>query len=179
MILSSYGQFTCENFFGSNTVKKNLKKKNQYHLIILSHFNAECFLTIAKTFHVPVVRTLSCSLLPWSSHKFGNPINPAYMPNIFTDFSYRMSVFERTENALINLFHIYYNYLVGMNNDTKVAMKYFGELGSTLSTDILNDSLLLVNAHFSLNFPVPRVPNIIEVGGIHLKATKILPKVGD
>lgn len=43
---------------------------------------------------------------------------------------------------------------------------------------MLNDiSLLLVNTHYTMGYPRPFLPNIIEVAGMHMKPTKPLPQV--
>jgi glucuronosyltransferase len=55
--------------------------------------------------------------------------------------------------------------------------KHIGNDVPPLSVIARNTSLLLVNTHFSLNRPRPLVPGIVEVGGLHLKPPKKLPKV--
>lgn len=40
-----------------------------------------------------------------------------------------------------------------------------------------NTSLMLVNAHFSLNEAKPTVPGLIEIAGLHIKNPKPLPTV--
>lgn len=39
-------------------------------------------------------------------------------------------------------------------------------------------SLLLSNGHVSINRPKPNLPNVIQVGGMHSRKAKELPKVG-
>lgn len=53
----------------------------------------------------------------------------------------------------------------------------FGDDVRPLDEIAFNTSLLLVNAHFSMNEPKPIVPGLIEVGGLHIKTPKSLPKV--
>lgn len=178
VLLADVGRTACEIAFNTTLVKSFLEEDNHFDLAILSHFNTDCFVAVAKKLNIPVVRTLACNLLPWSYSRFGNPDNPAYIPNVFGTFSNKMSFSQKIENVIISLFYsAYYNYFVGVKNDEEVSMKYFGEYGASIRTDILNDSLLLMNTHYSVHFPIPLVPNIIEVGGIHLEVTKRLPKV--
>lgn len=169
LVLAEIGQLACEKGFSSQTVQDFLKGSHQFDLIIMEYFNSDCFLTIAKKFNVPIVRVHSCTLMPWTSTRYSNPNNPAYVPNNFMPFSDKMTFLERVENTLLNLFHsTYYNKYVVINSDKRVSMKYFGELGATMHSDVLNDSLLLVASHYSLNLPRPLVPSVIEVGGIHV-----------
>lgn len=176
-LLADIGNFGCEIAFRSDAVQTFLKENNKFDLAITEYFNTDCVLTLLKQLNVPIVRVHSCTLMPWTSQRYGNPTNPAYIPNIFLLHSNKMTFLERVENTLLHIFHtIYFNNIV-MKRDKRVSMKYFGELGVTLDQDVLNDSLLLVASHFSLNLPRPLVPNIIEVGGIHIGKPKSLPKV--
>ena len=58
-----------------------------------------------------------------------------------------------------------------------IAEKYF-QLDGKLLKKIENDvSLTLINSHFTLFGSRPLPPNIIEIGGINLKAVGLLPVV--
>lgn len=57
------------------------------------------------------------------------------------------------------------------------ARDKFGNDIKPLDVLAFNTSLLLVNAHFSLNEPKPTVPGLIEVGGLHIGNNKPLPSV--
>lgn len=178
LVLAEVGQMACETGFTSRAVQSFLKENNHFDVAIIEYFNSDCFVTVAKKYNIPVVRAHSSSLMPWSSDRYGNPTNPAYIPNNFMPFSNKMNFLERVENAVLSLLHsAYYNNFVVINRDRTVSTKYFGELGASMHSDVLNDSLLLTASHYSLNFPTPLVPNIIEVGGLHIGKPKKLPKV--
>lgn len=177
LLLGSYGSYDCEQVYSSEAVQNFLIENKHLDLAIISHFNTNCFLTLAKKYNIPVVRVLACGLLPWTDDRYANPNNPSFIPNNFLEYSDKMSFFERLENSLLVLFHnVYFNNLLA-KKDKEISTKYFGELGASLFDDMLNDSILLVNTHFSVNYPRPLVPNIIEVGGIHIGQPNVIHKV--
>lgn len=178
LFLGEFGQLTCDIGFNSTNVQAFLKEDNHFDLALVAHFNSDCFLALKKKYRIPVIRTLSCGLLPWSSYRYGIPYNTAYMPNIFLDFSEKMTFLQRVVNTVSTfVLSVFYNNLVVVKKDKIISMKYFGKSGALLEEDILNDSLLLVNAHHSVGFPIPLVPNVIEVGGVHVVKPKELTKV--
>nr|CAH7741476.1 unnamed protein product [Callosobruchus chinensis] len=131
---------------------------------------------LADIFNVPVIGLSSCTLMPWSSDRFANPIDTGYIPNNLLALSDRMSFLERVENTVVTTLHrFYFNYIMNAN-DRSIAKKYLGEEGSNIDNAIKRSSLMLVNTHFSLNLPRPFVPNIIEIGGVHIGESKPLPE---
>ncbi|KAJ8972840.1 hypothetical protein NQ314_000004 [Rhamnusium bicolor] len=123
------------------------------------------------------MRLSSCAPLPWMWDFLGNPDNPAYFPNLFMDYSDQMTFLERVENTLMFVFtKLVYKY--GMNNPgNEFSKKYLGEDLHEGGDIMYNTSLILTNTHFTLNRPKPLVPNLIEVGGIHVGKPKALPLV--
>ncbi|GLV33061.1 UDP-glycosyltransferase family 36 member D1 [Carabus blaptoides fortunei] len=156
-------------------VQQFLKEDHKFDLIITEMFNTECFLGFVHKYQIPFVGLSSCTLMPWTSKRFGNPTNPAYIPANLLPFSHRMSFLERVENTMFYVMaNILFEYF--MENPGYVeARKAFGDELPRLDTVASNVSLLLVNTHFSLNLPRPLVPNIIEVGGMYLPKRKALP----
>jgi UDP-glucoronosyl and UDP-glucosyl transferase. len=60
-----------------------------------------------------------------------------------------------------------------------IASRYFNYTDEVPSTSELETStaLVLVNNHFSLNYPKPLMPNLVQVGGPHIKQPQELPDV--
>lgn len=53
----------------------------------------------------------------------------------------------------------------------------FGPDTPHINEIVYNTSMVFVNGHFSLDGPRPLVPNMVEIGGIHVKSPKPIPKV--
>jgi glucuronosyltransferase len=109
----------------------------------------------------------------------GNPNPYAYVPGVFLTYSDRMTFWERLTNTLNGLgkrIGRKYNYLPQQD---AIARKYFNYTDDLPSISELESStaLVLLNHHFSLGYPKPLMPNMIQVGGMHIKPAKTLPKV--
>jgi UDP:flavonoid glycosyltransferase YjiC (YdhE family) len=86
-----------------------------------------------------------------------------------------MSFFQRLLNTVGYVAEQGMNYLYMFPQQDKLVKKYFPN-GPSLYDVIYNASILLVNSHPSIDQPVPRVPSMIDVGGLHVKPPKPLPK---
>lgn len=168
----------CEKLFKSEILQNFLKEGNHFDLSLIEFMTSDCCLTLIKKIDVPVVRVSTFSLTTLLSKRHGNPHNPAYIPNNLLPFCSKMNFLERVENTLLTFFeNVCHNGFVIVQQDKKIVEKYFGELSNSFYSDIFNSSLLLVNSHYTVNFPRPLVPNVIEVGGIHIDTPNSMPKV--
>lgn len=176
LAIGKVAEETCENGLENEAFKRFLNEKNIFDVAIIEYFNSDCFVPVAKKFDIPVIRA-HCSLMPWTRYRYANPNNPSYLPNMFLPFNGEMTFLQRVENCVITwIDSIYFNFVV-LRREKSILLKSFGPLSESLYGDVLNHSLLLLASHFTANFPRPLVPNIIEVGGIHIEKPKVLPKV--
>lgn len=168
---------TCDKMLSFNKVQELLKSEETFDLVITETFATDCFLPFVHKFNAPHVAISSCVLFPWSNDRMGNPDNPSFIPVQGTSFSDQMSFSERLRNFLANVaFNTVFNVAERIVTEGYVS-KHIGNGVPPLSDIARNTSLLLVNTHFSLNRPRPLVPGVVEVGGLHLKPPKKLPKV--
>lgn len=120
---------------------------------------------------------MSSSHLPWSYGRVGNPDNPSYIPTIVSRTVGNLNFMER----VINAFYYVYFKLAWKHYNEPPADRFLKEnFGPDIPyvDDIVRDtSIVFVNGHYSLDGPRPAVPNLVEIGGIHLKAPKPIPKV--
>lgn len=116
-------------------------------------------------------------ILTWFADLFGNPNNPSYIPDFSIGFSEKMTFFERVENTLCQIYQwLGYKFVI-FSAANKYSKKYL-KFDLEKNRDIFyNTSLLFVPTHFSSHGAFPLVPNIIEVGGIHIESIKELPQV--
>jgi glucuronosyltransferase len=178
-LLVELGVTGCEKTLSHPSVLKLINSKETFDLVITELFNTDCYAGFAYKFKVPLISVVTTPLLPWGYERFANPDNPAYIGNIFLGHSDRMSFLERLVNTIyLKKSHWEYHYWFDLPSQT-IARKYFGDSLPPLADIVRNTSLVLVNRHFSLNRPVPNVPAVIEVGGLHVQIPKRLPEVSE
>lgn len=177
--LGYLAKFSCEIGLSSQVIQNFMKIRHEYDLLIIEFFNSDCFLGLAHGIRAPIIGLSSSTLMPWVSGRLGNSINTAYIPDNLMDYSHTITFFERIENTLVTLYHhFYYKYFI-LSSDNTIIRKYLDIKATRVEKFIANTSLILVNAHFSLSLPRPLVPNVIEVGGIHIRSVRSLPKVSE
>ncbi|XP_044749817.1 uncharacterized protein LOC123310414 [Coccinella septempunctata] len=176
VVLTSMGIDSCHSIYTNPQVQNLMKSDEKFDLIIAEMFNNECYLGFADKFKAPVIGFSSTTLMSWHAARFGQPTNPSYIPNNHFRSGGKMGFFSRLENflgtswySLVHLFQVKYN--------EKVYGKYYGGQIDSFDDLIKNSSLLLVNSHFSLHQPIPFVPGVVEIGGVHIGAPKKIPEV--
>jgi glucuronosyltransferase len=168
---------SCDRMLSFHKVQELLNSQVNFDLIITETFVTDCFLPFVHKFKAPHVAMSSCVMFPWSNDRMGNPDNPSYIPTHGTWFSDEMNFSERFFNVIANIgMKFIFHAAEGIVTRSYVR-KHFGDDVPLLSDIAKNTNLLLVNSHFSLNRPRPLVPGIVEVGGLHIKPPKKLPKV--
>jgi glucuronosyltransferase len=168
---------SCDQMLSFDKVQELLNSEVNFDLIITETFLTDCFLPFVHKFKAPHVAISSCVMFPWSNDRMGNPDNPSYIPTHGMWFSDKMDFSERFLNVIANVGLKFIFHAIEGIVTQKYARKHFGDDVPLLSNIARNTSLLLVNSHFSLNRPRPYVPGIVEVGGLHIKPRKKLPKV--
>jgi glucuronosyltransferase len=168
---------SCDRMLSFHTVQELLNSQVNFDLIITETFVTDCFLPFVHKFKAPHIAMSSCVMMPWSNDRMGNPDNPSYIPSHGTWFSDKMNFSERFFNVIANIVSKFIFHAIEGILTQSYVRKQFGDDVPSLSDIARNTDLLLVNTHFSVNRPRPLVPGIVEVGGLHIKPPKKLPKV--
>ncbi|KAF5280903.1 hypothetical protein FQR65_LT03052 [Abscondita terminalis] len=177
--LFNHVEFCCSYDYNTTGFKtlQEYPKKYKFDLIIFDASYGRCFYPLISRFNnPPAVAVTPYRLPPILSNAFGNHLHTSYNPYYNTEFSTKMSFKER----LLNFFYVYVEVMYRKNSfsprENKIVKDYFGELTPALRDYERNISLLLTNVDFVFDYPMALPPNIIPVGGLHLKAPKALPK---
>lgn len=86
-----------------------------------------------------------------------------------------MNFWQRLHNGLFGLLEELNYHFIVVPKTNELLQKYFP--GSPPIEELnKNISVLLLNSHVSANQPVPRVPNMIEIGSFHIYPPKKLPQ---
>lgn len=167
----------CEMFFKHRNIDTLLKSDAKFDLVINEIFGCDCSLGFVHKFKAPHIALISSVLYPWVNDRIANPENPAYIPSYFTEYTDRMSFWDRLINTLHNEVVKWWYYYYSELPTYRIGSKYFGDDLPSLSVIARNVSLILVNSHFSINQLRPTVPAVVEVGGLHIQSPNKLPQV--
>lgn len=177
LLLYYLNSITTEGGLKSENLRKFLNEQHQFDVVLGELFNSNSFLGLAKKFNAPLIGLSSCYQMPWSNVWFAQPDHPAYIPNTFMDYSDEMSFFERVEGSVVLVLNKLFYKIFIEKPGNELSKKYINVDVLEPENMFYNISLMLVNTHFTLNRPKPFVPNVIEVGGMHIRKPKQLPSV--
>lgn len=175
-----WGQENCEFGVASKGAQKlmALKDNEKFDLIIIDLTLEECFLGFVPIFGNPPVIAITTYLSPpWFSTFVGNPQMLSFTNSYILPFTDHMTFFQRMANFMIHSYVLYYRKFHHLPIMDNIAQKYFGKSTPLPSEIEKNISLVMVNTHYSLDYPRPLVPAMITVGGLHITPGQELPNV--
>jgi len=162
-------------------VQRELLKpgKDHYDLVIVEALRTDALYGFAAHFNAPMIG-LSTFGTDWNIDELvGNTSPISYNPLVTTGLTDRMTYWERVYNFADILIASLNWKLMHLPVHVKLYEQFFPHVAHKVPLAELtkNFSLVLLNQHFSLSFPRPYVPNMIEVGGLHIAHTPApLPK---
>ncbi|GBP64736.1 UDP-glucuronosyltransferase 2B31 [Eumeta japonica] len=173
-VLWTGGTGTTEIALNSTSVKEFLSKDNTFDLVISELFYQEAMFMLAYKYKAPLVLVTTYGNSMKNNILLRNPLQLATIISEFMRIDSPTSFLGRLHNAYFCIYeYIFWKYWYLPMQDALVD-KYFKDLPRPLpSLEELhkNASLVLMNTHFSYDPPAAYLPNIVEVGGLHLKET--------
>lgn len=163
----------------SDDVQTFLNSDEKFDLVVMQPFLSDSFLGFVYKYNAPLVYLSPNTLSAMYGEIVGNPITCSYIPDMYVDYDDKMTFFERLDNTLFFIFAKLARLFIfepKANTIMKTYLKHT-DLPPSVSDIRKNASLLFLNTHPSLDYPMPLTPNTIEIGGLHLKVAKELPLV--
>ncbi|XP_034472230.1 uncharacterized protein LOC117779980 [Drosophila innubila] len=168
--LYTYGKDACRNTLNGEALEQILRNPPGYYdVILMEQFNTDCLMGVAYKLNAPVVALCSSALMPWHYERMGAPLIPSYMSALFLGQSQEMSFGARLGNWVTTHTLNWIYKLLSVPAGDELLRQRFGPGIPSTSELVKNTSLILINQHFSLSGPKPLPPNVIEVGGAHIK----------
>lgn len=160
-------------------VQDLIKSKQNFDVVFTEcFFGVESTVALGTVFNAPVIALSSLGSTIYIDEFMSNMVLTSYYPHFALPYSSHMGLLQRLHNTVVVdiIKFLYFN--IQLPYQEKIMKKYFHTTQS-LTEMMTNVSLVLVNTHFSVAFPRPLVPNVIEIGGMHIQNdTKAsLPKV--
>ena len=166
---------SCEKVYNDANFKRAINEK--YDLVVVNSYFQYCFTPILHKLGAPFVVVSSSAPRNGVAAATGGVLPASFVPNPLIPMTADMNFGQRTLNFLFDTYWRLYEIYSYSSMGDKLAAKYLGE-GLPRAVDVeKNASLVLTNSHFVLNWPVPALPDMVEVGGMHCVPPKPLPKV--
>ncbi|XP_037939262.1 UDP-glucosyltransferase 2-like [Teleopsis dalmanni] len=170
------------NVLNNKEVQTLLKSETEtFDLVIVETIRSEVLYGFAAHFNALLIGVSSFGTDVEIDELVGNISPSSYIPSVLSEFTDRMSCMERLKNFVNNNLQILHTHFIHIPRQKKLYSKYFPHVKVPLEAVRNNFSLMLLNQHFSLSFPRPYVPSMIQVGGLHIshKPSPLPPDIAD
>ncbi|XP_011700255.1 PREDICTED: UDP-glucuronosyltransferase 2B17-like [Wasmannia auropunctata] len=176
-MLRFMADYACNTGLRTPAVKEFLRSNEKFDLILTENFNTDCFLGFVHRFKAPYMALSSHQIMPWTNSDMDNSNDPSYIPIIFVGFVKPMNFLNRMQNTLlVSLSEVIYDYWFRAV-DQVTANEVFGSDLPKLEEIAQQSQALLVNTHSSIHGSRPQLPNVVEIGGLHIPSkVNPLPK---
>ncbi|CAL8110077.1 unnamed protein product [Orchesella dallaii] len=173
---STFMEGASDMLYRNEEIKELIKTgAGSFDLVVVNAFMNHFVLGIVHKMQAPHMYVATMPALNAQVEKFGLYFPPSFVPCSFAAFSDRMNFKERVVNFVAEHFITVATQLSWVPYLSKLYQDHLGsDVPNTYEID-KNVSLLLMNSHFSLTYPRPLMPDVVEVGGLHTRPSKPLP----
>ncbi|XP_057660077.1 UDP-glycosyltransferase UGT5-like [Diorhabda carinulata] len=173
--ISSVGELYTRGVLSSKGIQELWKSNEEFDVVILEHFVNDALAYFHKRFNCPLVTLAPGPMTMFTNHIAGNPILPAFVPNILGNYDSKMNFWERLDNTYKQVLGEIFVRSVHIPSQNNILKEFFPD-APDLSTFLYNSSIFLICSHISLSGVVPLQQNIKEIGGYHVPPPKPLPR---
>ncbi|XP_049963700.1 UDP-glycosyltransferase UGT5-like [Schistocerca serialis cubense] len=170
------GTQLCRDLYALPQVQQLLRSDDHYDLVIAEVFFGDCVLALAHKFRAPLVGVISSEALPWAHDRVGNPEHPAYSQTYFSSGTPPFSFWQRLVHSVGHVAARLGYWLCSDLEVDAVVREALGEGVPPTAQLSRRTSLLLANSHWSLGQPLPAVPALVHVAGMHIQPPQPLPQ---
>ena len=148
---------------------------HKFDLVFLNGFANDCFAGVVYKIGSPFIMMVSMAPPNYIASLVGNHLPPSFVPFTMLPFTDEMNLIQRTANFVMNVAVggiMWWSY----GSLDEIARKHLGSDLPSISEIEKNVSMILTNSYFPLTYSRPLLPDIVEVGGMHCRPAKSLPK---
>ncbi|CAG9853563.1 unnamed protein product [Phyllotreta striolata] len=173
--LNTIGRILVDYTVTHPNFQKLLRSNEKFDVVILEQFLNEGLVVLGRHFGAPVISFSTLGATIWTNDLVGNPCPFSYVPESLSGYTDRMNLWERTGNTIVSLIRLLVRHIKVIPTQKELVKEHFPQYYSQYEESLYNVSLVLVNSHESVNYPMPMVPNMVQIGGFHVKPAQKLP----
>lgn len=138
----------------------------RFDAVVMESLHSECDAALPRLLDAPVAYVVPCPAVDWMPAATGAPYSPSYMGALLADRPTPVTFRDRLANTLV---HVHAK-LVRWYHDRAAAIP-------PPTARPPRGAVVLINTHHSIEPARPTGPNVVEIGGIHLRPAEPLPRV--
>lgn len=163
---------TCKTIYQNDVLQKIMADTDpKFDVIFIEYVASECFSYLSFKLNIPLVYINNAPIMSYSQRMIlGDFVNPAYVANTLFDHSVPRTFQQRFKNTMLLIYTTYFLQL-------KIWFSSLTDRQPFDAIEPIKPSIVFNNAHFVSDPPRPILPNVIQVGGIHLDSPKKIPDV--
>ncbi|XP_029342038.1 UDP-glucuronosyltransferase 2B7-like [Acyrthosiphon pisum] len=162
----------CDAIYGNQKLADLIgsEARDRYDLLLIEPLGFDCVSYLADSLGLPVIYLIPSPMITFAERLFtGHVSNPACVSNMFASHAVPGTFVQRFANTALLTYSMAktkYDQLITLFTDPRPY-----DLAPTV-----NPSIIFQNSHYVTESSSPVTPNVIYVGGIHLKPAKTIPK---
>ncbi|CAH1737610.1 unnamed protein product [Aphis gossypii] len=143
--------------------------KSNYDIIITELLSSECSSYVAFKLNLPLIYVIPSSMITYMEHAvLGDVSNPATVSHLLAHHAVPRTFVQRFTNVILLGFS-----LIALLYKEMELKKIDGQPYDLVKP--IKPSLIYMNSDFITEGPRPMLPNVIQIGGIHLKTPSNIP----
>ncbi|EDV49561.1 UDP-glucuronosyltransferase 2A2 [Drosophila erecta] len=150
-------------------VKDLLHSGEKFDLVVMETVQTEALFGIGQHFGAETIGISSYGTDTHIDKLMGNISPLSYNPILLSSQTERMVFADRLRNVFKASVMWLHKSIVHLPTQRELYAKYFPMATKSLDEVLDSFSLMLLGQHFSLSYARPYLPNMIEVGGLHLQ----------
>ncbi|XP_078595894.1 UDP-glucuronosyltransferase 2C1-like isoform X1 [Branchiostoma floridae x Branchiostoma japonicum] len=159
----------CATLLGDSKLVERLRASRYSVVISDPFFPCGAILSAHRDFLIPHIALLRGSPFFLDAKDTGVPLPLSYVPSLLTDFTDDMTFLQRLQNVVLSTLApvMTRQDVCGIYNE--LVRKYIGE-EETIQSVTSRTVMWLYRTDNVLDFPRPSMPNIVQVGGLNVRA---------
>jgi glucuronosyltransferase len=163
----------------SNLEIKAWAESSTYDLVVIDSLFNECGLGLVWKFQSKYILFATTSAYMWHHEMFGFPAETSWLPDMHLAHPLKMSFFEKVKNTLAPIAWYFGRHWFFFPKLEALLKEGFNIPDMPPLSQLERESMLiLLNSHYSLDYPRSFPPMVVPIGGLQVKnSTEPLPKV--
>ncbi|VVC33682.1 UDP-glucuronosyl/UDP-glucosyltransferase [Cinara cedri] len=172
-VAQALGTNTCDIIYANDRLKEIMRNDGQpiFDLIVTETLGSDCVSYLSIKLNLPTVHLIASPMITYAERSLlGHIPNPATVSHSYYYKARPKTFSDRLHNTALSTYSVLY---FGFREWT---VKFTNPKPYNSIARPVQASLLFVNSHYISEPSRPFPPTVVQVGGIHLKPPKSLPK---